>query len=40
MRKREPTRQDGVTIIEVIFSIAIFSLVAVAAAEHIGLSWS
>lgn len=40
MRQPGPKRERGVTIIEVIFSIAIFSLVAVAAAEHIGLSWS
>ena len=32
--------EKGITLLEVIFSIAIFSLVAVAAADHIGLSWS
>ena len=40
MSNHMTARREGVTIIEVIFSIAIFSLVAVAAAEHIGLSWS
>ncbi|MBN2490258.1 MAG: hypothetical protein JXQ29_05360 [Planctomycetes bacterium] len=39
MKPRHPT-DGGVTLLEVIFSIAIFSLVAVAAADHIGLSWS
>lgn len=34
------TSNRGITLLEVIFSIAIFGLVAVAAAEHIGLSWS
>ena len=34
------SRDRGLTLLEVIFSIAIFSVVAVAAAEHIGLSWS
>ena len=32
--------ENGISLLEVIFSIAIFSLVAVAAAEHVGLSWT
>ena len=38
--KRRTDNSSGVTLLEIVFSIGVFSLIAMAAFNYIGLSWS